>query len=129
MKLNKNKYYFSKIVLLLTLLLILDIIFINLTYDLFNNQIKIIQNKPIKIKYLGFIITYSIMIFGFYHFIIKDNKSTFDGLIYGFVVYGIYEFTNYTLFNNWDYKTIIVDVMWGTLLHGLLTYVNNNLLN
>jgi uncharacterized membrane protein len=118
----------NKMMILSILLIIIDLIFLNLTKTIFNNQIKNIQQTPIKIKYIGIIITYLIMIFGYYWFIIKYKKSTLDGFIYGFVIYGIYEFTNYSIFDKWNNYIILIDIIWGTLLHGILTYISNNLL-
>jgi len=118
----------TKIILSLIILFIFDLIFLYITKNIFNKQIKTIQGKPIKIKLVGFIITYLIMMYGYYHFILKDDKSVFDGFIYGFVVYGVFEFTNYSIFNKWNIKTIIIDLSWGSILHAIITYIYNNLI-
>jgi uncharacterized membrane protein len=123
-KLNK----LTKLILTFILLFIFDLIFLYLSKKIFNKQVILIQGKPIKIKLVGFIITYLIMMFGYYYFILKDKKSTIDAFIYGIITYGIFEFTNYTIFDNWHVKTIIIDVSWGAILHAIITYIYNNLL-
>jgi len=118
----------TKLILTFILLFIFDLIFLYLSKKIFNKQVILIQGKPIKIKLVGFVITYLIMMFGYYYFILKDKKSTIDAFIYGIIVYGVFEFTNYTIFDKWNIKTIIVDVSWGAIVHAIITYIHNNLL-
>ena len=44
------------------------------------------------------------------------------GALYGFMVYGIYELTNYTILANWPIKLVIVDTAWGAFLFGVTSY-------
>ena len=41
------------------------------------------------------------------------------GALFGLVVYGIYEFTNYAILANWPWKITVIDVIWGMVLCGL----------
>lgn len=41
------------------------------------------------------------------------------GAVLGIVTYGIYDFTNYSILDNWPLKITIIDFLWGTLLCGL----------
>ena len=43
------------------------------------------------------------------------------GALFGLVLYGIYDFTNYAFLQNWKIKMIIVDVAWGIFLNSLTT--------
>jgi uncharacterized membrane protein len=51
------------------------------------------------------------------------------GALFGVVTYGIYDFTNFSILNNWPFKITIVDFVWGTVLCALVTlfttYVQN----
>ncbi len=38
------------------------------------------------------------------------------GALFGFVLYGVYEFTNYALVKNWPWQVVAVDLAWGTVL-------------
>jgi uncharacterized membrane protein len=125
----------SKINTLKTLLVIAiiftlyDIIFLYLNRNLFNNQIEKIQGSSINIKKFSAILCYIALIFGLYYFIIKDKKSVLDAIILGLFVYSVYELTNMSLFENWEYKTVIIDTLWGGALFGLTTYTVYKIIN
>jgi uncharacterized membrane protein len=61
-----------------------------------------------------------------YYFIIKENKSVLDAFILGFCTYGIYETTNLSLLNKWDYNIALIDTIWGGILYALTTYIIKN---
>ena len=45
---------------------------------------------------------YLVMTFGFYYFIVKDNKSVLDAAILGFVIYAVFDLTNMAILKQWD---------------------------
>jgi uncharacterized membrane protein len=52
----------------------------------------------------------------------KDLKKTvFYGAIYGFIVYGVYDFTNYAILRDYSLIMAIVDLIWGTFLCSLVS--------
>jgi uncharacterized membrane protein len=40
------------------------------------------------------------------------------GALFGFIFYGMYEFTNHAVLANWPWKMLFVDTAWGALLYG-----------
>ncbi len=56
-------------------------------------------------------------------------QSFIYGACLGFIIYGVYDFTNLATIQNWSLKLTIVDVAWGAFLCGttslLVTLVNN----
>ena len=103
--------------------ILLDSIYLNLVKNIFNKQIKSVQGSPIQINYFGAIITYLILIFGINYFIISKNKSIWEAMILGFVIYGVYEFTNLSIIKKWNVSTTIIDTAWGGTLFGLTTAI------
>lgn len=109
---------------------LIDYVYLTSIGDFFNKNIKKIQGSPIKMKYLGAIICYPLMIFGLYYFIIK-NKSNYktkgamirDAAILGWIIYGVYESTNYAIIDKWNLEMVIIDGLWGGVLFGLTTYI------
>lgn len=104
------------------LLLFLDILWISLFMKKkYNSQIYTIQNKPLKTKSLLFpIIAYIFMLVGLNLFVIpniSDDNILLDSLKYGFifglVLYGVYDFTNLSIFEDWNLSLSIIDVLWG----------------
>ena len=45
----------------------------------------------------------------------KKEYAIYGG-VYGLILYGMYEFTNYAILANWTLPMVIVDVIWGTFL-------------
>jgi uncharacterized membrane protein len=51
------------------------------------------------------------------------------GVVLGAVIYGVYDFTNYSLIANWPLPITIIDFIWGCVLCGLssiiVTFIQN----
>ena len=45
------------------------------------------------------------------------------GFIYGVVLYGVYDMTNYALVSKWSLRMSIVDILWGGTINSLVTYI------
>lgn len=105
------------------ILVILDGIYLNLTKNYFNKQIRSIQGKNIEFNFIAAAITYILLIFGLNYFIIQKHRSIKDAALLGLIIYGVFEFTNLALFKNWSILTVIIDTTWGTLLFALTTSI------
>ena len=112
----------SQIVLPGILLVFIDYIYLNAISSFFNKQIFNIQKSPIKLRFSGAIICYVLLVFGLYYFIISQNKKVFDAFLFGLVIYGVYESTNYALLKDWKFSTLVIDTLWGGILFALTTY-------
>lgn len=44
-----------------------------------------------------------------------------SGAIFGAVVYGVYDFTNFATLRDWPFAVVLVDVAWGTFAGALCT--------
>ena len=104
-------------------LLLLDFCYLSMIKKYFDLQIRTIQGSNIQINYFGAIVTYLFLIFGLNYFIISKKKSVKDAVLLGFVIYGVYEFTNMSLFKKWFLMTAIMDTIWGAILFGLTTFI------
>lgn len=49
------------------------------------------------------------------------------GFLFGVIIYGVYDFTNYTTLAKWPVILCVVDVLWGGVLCGLLTGIAKHL--
>lgn len=123
---------FRKLLIILILVLLLDLVYLNLTSKIYNETIKKIQNKSIKINFIGAILSYVCVILIIYIFILpkikSSNLSILKGsLLYGgglgFLVYGVYNFTNLAIFEKYDLFTVIMDTLWGTFLFTIVSYL------
>ena len=51
------------------------------------------------------------------------SSALFWGFIYGIVLYGVYDMTNYSLVNKWPLRMSLVDIVWGGFINAAVTYV------
>ena len=104
---------------LLVLFLLVDLPYLSLISETYNNVITAIQGYGINIKLFGVLVTYLIIAFQFYYFYKKD-MSISDAFILGFTTYGIYDFTNYALFDKYPLGVAITDMAWGGILYSIV---------
>jgi uncharacterized membrane protein len=103
----------------LVLFLLVDLPYLSLISETYNNVIQSIQGSFINPKILGFVVTYLIIAFQFYYFYNKD-MSLSSAFILGFTTYGIYDFTNYALFDKYPLSVAITDTLWGGILYSIV---------
>ena len=51
------------------------------------------------------------------------NAALLNGAILGFVAYGCYEFTSWTIRKEWSVQLVVADLVWGSVISGLSAYV------
>ena len=119
---------YKHLITIAVVMLSLDIIYLKTISNHFNELMTNIQGNPITIKYLPALLCYSLLIFVFYYFITKDNRSTFDAFLLGFAIYGIYDTTNMASINKWNWKTVVLDTTWGGILFALTNILTNKIL-
>jgi len=138
MKMFRNLRIF---LVVLVLFLIFDGLVIGLfTSSFYSRELSNIarmNNGMLEPKWFGVGVVYLILAFGVsYYVILKDEKTTeatifLKGMLFGLVVYGIYNIANYSLLKDWTTNLIIVDVSWGAALCGAVAlgaYMINQLL-
>lgn len=80
------------------------------------------------------IIVYILLAIGITFFVMPlvANTSLLNtaliGALFGLVLYGIYDFTNYAVIANYSLKLLIVDIIWGTFLCGGVTVIIKSLI-
>lgn len=69
-------------------------------------------------------IVYVCIALGIVHFVLPSAQGDYllalaGGVVLGCVTYGIYDFTNYSILENWTLKITLIDFTWGMVLCGL----------
>ena len=121
--------YISEIVVSGTIMLLLDVCYIAINKKMFDDQVIEVQRVILQARYTPAIICYILLIFGLYYFILRKRESILDAFLFGIVIYGVYETTNYTIFKKWKPVTVIVDSLWGGILMSTTTLLTYKLLN
>lgn len=89
----------------------------------FDKTVMAIQNSALVVNLAPAVFTYILMAILLNYFIISVNKTPFDAFILGFCTYGIFDFTNLAIFKNYDFKTAIIDTLWGAILFFIVTFL------
>ena len=109
------------------LFLAIDAIYLTNFSNFFNKLVKNIQGSKIKFNVLGAVICYIFLILGLNYFILSRNKSPFEASLFGLVIYGVYESTNYAIFDKWSLEALMLDTIWGGILFYLTTFLTYKL--
>tara|TARA_E500000178_G_scaffold306339_1_gene318425 strand:+ start:5623 stop:5985 length:363 start_codon:yes stop_codon:yes gene_type:complete len=78
---------------------------------------KLVTNIPYAIG------AYSLMVVLMVNVVLKYNLSYIDTFIFGFCVYGVYDLTCGAIFQNWDLKLAILDMIWGGIVYTMAHYL------
>lgn len=129
--------YLSIIFLTMIVLLLIDlpvILYFNrsLYQKMFNTINQGQPNSPSK-TYLPGLMVYLLLAIGLYYVVImplrympEERRLSYavtSGMILGFVIYGVYDFTNMATISAFDVKTGLIDIVWGTILCGLVAFL------
>jgi uncharacterized membrane protein len=72
---------------------------------------ELIQGKPIQLRFVSAFIVYL-----FLAYMLLQTKSANEAFLYGVCIYGVYDFTNHAVLENYDWKFAIADTLWGGVL-------------
>jgi uncharacterized membrane protein len=45
------------------------------------------------------------------------------GFVYGVILYGVYDLTNYSLIDRWPWRMTLVDIAWGGVICAVVSYI------
>ena len=69
--------------------------------------------------FLYALLCYMLMALSLQYFAINQN-SLINALVLGLVIFGIYNTTNLCTLDKYEIKTAAVDIVWGTILYGIV---------
>ncbi|MFP4514657.1 MAG: DUF2177 family protein [Parcubacteria group bacterium] len=73
-------------------------------------------------KWLPAILFYLIFTLGLFVFVVMSASSWMValkmGALLGFITYSVYSLSNLSLIKDWNWKTSVLDIFWGTVLSG-----------
>ena len=111
------------IFIIMIIMLALDAVFLTAMRNVFGSMVAKIQRVAMQTRLSGAVIVYALMVAGLYKFIISERRPIKDAAIFGMVLYGVFDFTNYTMFKNYDLSVAVIDTTWGALLMALTTFL------
>lgn len=104
-------------------MLALDSVYLSLTKEAYAQNVAATQKSPMQVRVLGAAICYPLLALALDRFVVSRNGDAKDALLLGFVIYGVYNSTNYATLSNWSADLAIQDTLWGAVLFGLTTHL------
>ena len=110
-----------KFLFILVSFIILDVIYLNFSKDYYQEQLKIDYDQ---VKYIPAVVAWACIAVAYYFTVQEpfDNKFL-RGLVLAIGMYGVYNFTNYSIFPNYSLDLTLRDTAWGTVLISSVTLI------
>ena len=110
-----------KVFILILCILVIDVVFITLNKKMWETDVEMIQKSPLKLRTEYALVVYILIVIGVCVFVLfSDTKTIYDkmvlGFIWGVITYGVFDFTNLTIFSNYNFKTAMIDTLWGGIM-------------
>ena len=129
--------FLKKFLIVLVIFLMIDVpILYNFMSKDWGNMIQKIQNKPMKVNLSYAFMVYLFMTAAIVLFTLpkvsKDNllrDSIIFGGALGMIIYAIFDLTNLSIIQNYDFNIAIIDIFWGSFLFATVTYISYNIIN
>lgn len=108
---------------------LLDAVYLSTFSNFFNGVVKRVQGAGITFNIWSGVLCYASLLIGLNYFILNDKRRTaLEAFLLGFIIYSVYETTNYAILKNWSPYAVIIDSVWGGILFMLSTVITRFLL-
>ena len=123
------------IVLSIVLFLVLDALFIGAFMKDWQSLLLRVQGEKMEVRMGSAIGAYVLMVVAWVYFVYRPylvhksiGQAVKTGAMLGFVIYGIFELTNFAIIKKWNMKFVLLDTFWGAILYALVSYFTLSLL-
>jgi len=113
----------QEIIILAVVFTLTDAVYLTSAASHFDTVIRRVQGSPLQLDMVATVLCYVFLVGGLYWFIIRERRSWVDAAILGLVIYGVYETTTKATLRAWDWMTVLIDTVWGTVLFALSTII------
>lgn len=123
----------KKVVIAVIVLLVLDILWIGLYMGKqYGPQVMAIQGSKLEMKPVYALLSYTLMVIGLIVFVMPRIRSGHEledslkyGLVFGIILYGVYDFTAAAVLKNWDMQLALKDIAWGGFVYFIASYIGS----
>ena len=102
--------------------ILLDLIFLGIfAKKLYKKELGKLMRK--KVNYALSLLVYALLSLGILFFVLREGtilEIFLRGCVFGLVVYGIYDLTNYVTLSNYSLKITLIDILWGIFVCGIV---------
>ena len=121
------------IAIYLAIHLIMDLTYLSVAGGAYQSKIrKLLVDKsepPLKLYYMMgayvpfLIATFYLVFLPAYQHKISLERALVNGLMYASAIYGVYNFTNMVMINNYPFVNAMIDILYGIVSIGLLVII------
>ena len=110
----------TQIATITVVVLVMDAVWLTATSAASRKLFAAIQGKPLEIRWAAAAAVYALMIAAVWFFAVQPAANWLEaggrGATLGFVMYGLYDLTNYATLSNYTLEFALQDMAWGTTL-------------
>lgn len=118
-----NNWNIKELLITALVFVVVDFFFLSSVSGFFNKMITGIQGSPMVLDLTAVLLTYIVLVAGLYYFIIMRKDTVGNAMLLGWLVYFTYELTNKAIIKGWDWKSVLIDGLWGGFLFGITTFI------
>jgi uncharacterized membrane protein len=127
--------WIKQVLLLSIIILIVDILWLSYGVDkVWQDNVKAVQKSPLEVRKHYALFSYILIILGIWYFVQKNiTKETtmkeilISSFLYGFILYGVFDFTNLAIFKEYQWKAAWIDMLWGGFLTMTAVYITTKM--
>ncbi len=127
--------WIKQLLLLSVTILIVDILWLSYAVDsIWKENVQAVQKSPLQVRKEYAILSYILIILGIWYFVqrhITSDTSTqqilFSSFLFGFVLYGVFDFTNLAIFKDYQWKAAWIDMLWGGFISMVAVWVTTKI--
>jgi uncharacterized membrane protein len=113
----------TQIATITVVMLVMDAVWLTATSAASRTLFASIQGRPLEIRWAAAAAVYALMIAAVWFFAVKPAADWVEaggrGAFLGFVMYGLYDLTNYATLANYTLGFALQDMAWGTTLFAI----------
>ena len=119
--------FLKPFIIAIILFVILDMIFFGVIAKKFYKK-ELGSSMLDSPRFLSAAVVYLLLALGIVLFILPSNYNIWlAGAIFGLIVYGVYDFTNYTFLKDWTLPVVWLDVAWGILASSVVSFLTKTI--
>ena len=114
-----------KFLFILLSFIILDAIYLNFSKDYYQDELKIDYNQ---VKYIPALVAWACIAVSYYYVVQEPFSNKYiQGLVLAIGMYGVYNFTNYSIYPNYSFDLTLRDTTWGIVLITSVTLLTSSI--
>jgi uncharacterized membrane protein len=124
----------TQLLIILVLYIVFDLLWFGLTGNIYVSSVKAMQKSSSKFlqRIYSSIVAWFLLALGLYVFVLPKSTSTmvaaFYGSLYGLIVYGVHNSTNYLKFSG-NSRLILLNSLFGVLASGGISALTHKYYN